>query len=560
MHFIPNLIRVNFNYFIRLLILSFCCTIIHVFWCNFGGISKYLLSQHGNLFETFLDIVLCIFVISLALSLLFSLNSFLTKVFIISANFIGSLYTYYSLHFGIVINEQIVISALFFPESNDIYSSFDWLVFVYTIFLISTSTIAILFLEKKLKISSRFSLKKTKLLEIIKNNFLRTIIVITVTLLILAPIYKSGFVITYKLKTFAEQMMPSYLMVKYKEIKLMHKSSKKVYLKGYEHYGFKLEKNYQEPIIAVIVVGESLRSNRLGINGYSRDTTPKIEKIPNLFVFKDVLSCATTTSASLLCMLTDEKQEKWMEKFSKSQHQKKYSVAKVLKDVGFEVTVLSTANKDSNLYIYKDFHAPDNIIMSSELRKKYMSKLDDFGDLLLVQEIKTEITKNSLYVLGTRGNHREYYSNYTKDFAKFQPDMGHSLEEIGNSYDNSILYFDNFMNEIVQKLKDKNAIIFYASDHGESLGENNIFLHGAPINTAPEEQIRVPMIMWMSDKFINLNKDKYLSLKKANELNRSKKLEVKHDHFFHTITGCLGIKSAKNDKNDNLNLCNHDKN
>jgi KDO II ethanolaminephosphotransferase len=112
------------------------------------------------------------------------------------------------------------------------------------------------------------------------------------------------------------------------------------------------------------------------------------------------------------------------------------------------------------------------------------------------------------------------------------------------------------MNELVNKLKDSNAIIFYASDHGESLGEGDVFLHGAPLETAPREQRRVPMIIWMSDKFIKSNQKNYANLKKANELNRAEKLEVKHDHFFHTIIGCLGIKPTKKIENSDLNLCN----
>ncbi|NBX53369.1 MAG: hypothetical protein EBT63_06960 [Proteobacteria bacterium] len=548
----------NASHYFRLLLLSFCCVLIHAFWCNFGGLYKYFLSQNNKLLETSLDTILCVVILSLALALLFSLNIFLTRIFIFLANFIGAVYTYFALHLGIIINEQIMISALFYAEENDISSSFDYWVFIYTIFLMAVSTFVILGLEKKLKIKSRYSFNKNQLIEILKNNFTRLTISVIFILLFLAPIHKNVFVITYKLKTFAEQMMPSYLMAQYKEIKLMHKSSKKIELKGYENYGFELQKSGNEtaPTIAVIVIGESLRSDRLSINGYARDTTPKMQKIKNLFSFKDVLTCATSTSASLLCMLTDEKQDEWMPKFASSTNEKKYSVAKVLKDVGFDITVLSTANKDSGIYIYKDFHAPDKIIMASELRKKYMSELNDFGDLLLLQEIKTDVTKNSLYVLGTRGSHREYYGNYTRDFAKFQPDIGHSLEQIANSYDNTIVYFDNFMNELVNKLKDSNAIIFYASDHGESLGEGDVFLHGAPLETAPREQRRVPMIIWMSDKFIKSNQKNYANLKKANELNRAEKLEVKHDHFFHTIIGCLGINPTKKIENSDLNLCN----
>jgi KDO II ethanolaminephosphotransferase len=145
--------------------------------------------------------------------------------------------------------------------------------------------------------------------------------------------------------------------------------------------------------------------------------------------------------------------------------------------------------------------------------------------------------------------------NYTRDFAKFEPDIGHSLEEINNSYDNSVLYFDNFMSKLIEKLQDKNAIIFYVSDHGESLGENNVFLHGAILENAPKEQRMVPMMIWMSEKYKNNNKKNYLNLQNNSFLNSKDNLNIKHDHFFHTILGCLNIKSQNNKNFEALNLC-----
>jgi glucan phosphoethanolaminetransferase (alkaline phosphatase superfamily) len=554
---IKNLLKDNFKYYQNILILSIICSSIHIFICNFGGIYKFIISQENSVFDILKDLSICGLIFSLATSILFSINIFITRIFIFICNFVGAIYTYFVLHQGIIINEQIIISAIFFPEGNDFYSSFDFIVFFYVIPIIILSTFLIYFLEKKLKIKSIFSYKIHQISKIFLNNFSRLFYGLILVIILLAPFYKNIFILTFKLRTVSEQMMPSFVFAQYKEIILMHKISQKVDLKGYENYNYQISNpsKKDEPTIAVIVVGESLRSDRLGLNGYNRNTTPQLAKISNLLNFKNVLSCATTTSASLLCMLTDEEQDGWIKKYSSASYEKKYSVAKVIKDQGFTVKVLSTANKDSSIYIYKDFHAPDKIIMASELRKKYMSKFDDYGDLLLLQEVNSDVENPTLYVLGTRGSHREYYMNYTRDFAKFEPDIGHSLEEINNSYDNSVLYFDNFMSKLIEKLQDKNAIIFYVSDHGESLGENNVFLHGAILENAPKEQRMVPMMIWMSEKYKNNNKKNYLNLKNNNLLHKNDNLNIKHDHFFHTILGCLNIKSKNNKNFETLNLC-----
>lgn len=554
---IKNLLLTNFKEYLNILLLSLICTAMHVFVCNYGGISNYILSQNNNINDRIFDVIICVVILSFALSILFSINIFISKFFVFICNFIGAIYTYFVCYQGIIINEQIVISAIFFPEANDYSSAFDFMVFIYVILITLISCVTIFYFEKKLKVKSIFTAYPKKLLQIIIKKMLQFFIALILIISLLAPFYKHVFILTYKLKTISEQMMPSYLFAQYKEIILMHKSSQNFDLKGYEDYDFQFVNSLNKsPVIAVIVIGESLRSDRLSLNNYHRNTNPLLSKVPNLLTFKDVLSCATTTSASLLCMLTDEEQDQWPNKFYSANYEKKYSVSKILKDLGFDVVLLSTANKDSSIYVYKDFHAPNKVIMASELRKKYMSKYNDYGDLLLLEEVNVNIDKNTLYVLGTRGNHREYYMNYSRKFAKFQPDIGHSIEEINNSYDNAVLYFDNFMSELINKLKYHNSIIYYVSDHGESLGENNIFLHGAKIEDAPKEQRMVPMMIWMSDEYIKNNKQKFLNLKNKNIANRNDKLNLKHDHFFPTILGCLNIKSKKTNNLEKLNLCN----
>lgn len=546
----------NSKSFASTIILSFLCVLIHIFICNYGGIFNFITNQQNNIISIIFDILLSSVLIGIVLSFLFSINFFFTKILILVANFIALIYSYFVVHLGVLINEQIIISALFYGEGNDFFSAFDSWIYLYVLPLFFLTSWLISSLQKKFNLNSDFKLNKVFILHYAQNIITKVTYNLIAILLLIILVNTNLYIAIYKLKTLSEAMMPSYLFAQYNEIKLMYKSSKNLNLQGYEHYQFKNNGKNNEPLLVVILIGESLRSDRLSINGYYRKTTPNLAKIPNLLSFKDVLSCATSTSASLLCVLTDENQDEWMAKFSQSIHQKKYSVAKIFKDLGFEIIVLSSANKDSGIYIYKDFHAPNKIVMASELRKKYLSKYNDFGDIILLEELNTNITKDSVFVLGTRGSHREYYSNYPREFAKFTPDLGHSYEQIQNSYDNTVLYFDNFLSKVIEKLKNNNAVIFYVSDHGESLGENGIFLHGTAIENAPDEQRKVPMIVWMSDKFIKNNPNEFVKIKKNNKLNREGKLSVKHDHFFHSILGCTKIKSQNSVSNPNLNLCN----
>lgn len=544
-----------FSKYLKIFTWSLICVAIHFFVGNFGGVYKYLSLHQDTLFSTFLDIIFSLFVVTIFLSLLFSINIFITKILVLIANFIALIYSYFVIHFGIVINQQVLISALFFAEGNDVSSSFDFWIYIYCIPLFVVSTLTINFFQKKLNIKSFISIKKVNLSNYLKNKLAVIGYSLATIILLFLVINFNIFLATYKLKTILEQLMPSFILTQSSEIKLMYKSSKNYDLEGYNEYRFKLKdanKN-KDPLIVVIFIGESLRSDRLSINGYKRETTPKIQQIPNLFAFKDVLSCATTTAPSLLCMLTDEMQDQFINKFNDGSYQRKYSVAKVFKDLNFDVTVLSNANKDSGIYNYKNFHSPDKIITAHELRQKHMTKINDFGDLILLEEINNKVERNSLYVLGTRGSHREYYSNYPRQYAKFEPDLGHSLEEINNSYDNTVVYFDIFMDKLVNKLKNENAIIFYSSDHGESLGENNVFLHGLPLNIAPKEQRNIPMMIWMSNKFIAQNTNQFNALKHNHKLHQANKLPVRHDHLFFTIVGCVNFESNK--IKDSLNLC-----
>ena len=143
------------------------------------------------------------------------------------------------------------------------------------------------------------------------------------------------------------------------------------------------------------------------------------------------------------------------------------------------------------------------------------------------------------------GNHGPaYYKRYTKEYEKFQPVCKtNQLEQckkqsIANAYDNALLYTDNFLDatiELAQKYKSADTAVLYMSDHGESLGENGIYLHGLPYFIAPDAQKHIGSFLWLDEAFKkDLNMTKIISKK-------DKKLS--HDYLFHTLLGLFGVKT-----------------
>lgn len=155
-------------------------------------------------------------------------------------------------------------------------------------------------------------------------------------------------------------------------------------------------------------------------------------------------------------------------------------------------------------------------------------------------------------VVHTSGSHWNYGARYPKSFAYFKPvceeESGKkdhsacSYEGLMNSYDNSIRYTDFVLNSIIAKLEDKNAFLIYVSDHGESLGEDGFYGHGAM--AFRKEQEEVPLIVWFSDKY--LEKRPHLKYLKIDS-------EISHDNVFHSMLDCASISS--NILQNDLSIC-----
>jgi len=302
----------------------------------------------------------------------------------------------------------------------------------------------------------------------------------------------------------------------------------------------------------VFVIGETTRWDHMGILGYDRDTTPKLAKEKNLVAFRGE-SCDTATKLSLRCMFVREGGAE----DNPQRTLKEQNVFAVLKQLGFSSNLFAM---QSEVWFYGNTMA-DNFSYREQIAAEPRNRGKQVDDMLLVEEMKRSVDEHPkgkhLIILHTKGSHFSYVQRYPRSFAKWTPecvsiDKECSKDQLINAFDNSVLYTDTVLDSIISQLRDKRAIIFYASDHGESIDERK-HLHGTPRKMAPPEQFRVPLLVWASDKYLE-NPDR---AREFAHMQEQAKMKVPHRHveLYDTIMGCLGYTSPDGGINQNNNWC-----
>ncbi|MCT7529742.1 phosphoethanolamine transferase [Aliarcobacter cryaerophilus] len=299
------------------------------------------------------------------------------------------------------------------------------------------------------------------------------------------------------------------------------------------------EENEPKELI-ILVIGETARADRFSLNGYSKETNPLLKK-EDLVSFTNMSSCGTSTAHSVPCMFSIFPKDDYSYKKGASTK----NVLDVLNNTQDVAILWRDNNSDSKgvaLRVdYEDFQTPKiNSICDEECRDEGMLVgLEDY--------IEKNRGRDILIVLHQMGNHGPaYYKRYPKEFEKFTPVCktnqleNCTQEEISNAYDNAILYTDYFLSKSINFLKKYNesheTALVYISDHGESLGENGIYLHGMPYAFAPKEQINVASFIWLGDGAMEHEYDK-------TKLKSYKDEKFSHDNLFHTLLGLFEIKS-----------------
>jgi len=284
-------------------------------------------------------------------------------------------------------------------------------------------------------------------------------------------------------------------------------------------------------MVVVLVIGESARATDFSLYGYKKDTNPNLETVKNLLVLK-AKSLATYTTASVHSMLS-----------YKGSISDNYEVLpNYLHRLGVYVVWRRHNWGAPTLHV-------DKIEAFSDLKKSCKGKDCNYDEGLLTNLDKEILStdKNKVFiVLHTAGSHGPlYYQKYPKSFEKFKPvcktvDLKECTHQsLINTYDNTILYTNYFLYKTIQtlkKIKDRPVLMIYLSDHGESLGEYGLYLHGTPYSIAPIYQKKIPFLIWMSNKFL---KQKNINIK---EINTTKTYNPKY--VFHTILGAFDINSS----------------
>lgn len=302
----------------------------------------------------------------------------------------------------------------------------------------------------------------------------------------------------------------------------------------------------------VFIIGETTRWDHMGILGYDRDTTPKMAQEKNLIAYRGY-SCDTATKLSLRCMFVREGGAS----DNPQRTLKEQNVFSVLHQLGFTSDLYAM---QSEMWFYSNTMA-QNISYREQIGAEARNRGKPVDDMLLIDEMKLSLNGNPdgkhMIILHTKGSHFNYTQRYPRSFAKWTPecvgvDKDCSKAQLINSYDNSVMYVDHFIDTVIDQVRDKKAIVFYAADHGESINEFE-HLHGTPRKMAPPEQFRVPMIVWMSDKYLeDPEKAKmFAQLKKEADM----KVPRRHVELYDTILGCLGYTSPDGGINENNNWC-----
>lgn len=306
-----------------------------------------------------------------------------------------------------------------------------------------------------------------------------------------------------------------------------------------EHYTYIAPANIGD-IYVVFIIGETTRWDHMGILGYNRNTTPQLAKEKNLISFQGT-ACDTSTKLSLRCMfvreggVADNPQRTVKEK----------NIFAVLKSLGFSSELFAM---QSEVWFYKN-----TMVNNYSFREIIAAEKHNHGkrvdDMLLINELKQSLERfpdgKHLVILHTKGSHYLYTQRYPRSFAHYQPecmsiDSSCTKQQLINSFDNSVLYTDKVISSVIDQVRDKKALVFYAADHGESI-DNNSHFHGTPRLIAPQEQFRVPLIVWASNKFLadsSYNKI-FTQLRAQQQTNKSRH----HQELFDTVLGCLGYTS-----------------
>jgi len=307
--------------------------------------------------------------------------------------------------------------------------------------------------------------------------------------------------------------------------------------------------DHDKPRLTIMIVGETARADHFAYNGYGRDTNRYTAPFQPVY-FRDVISCGTATAVSVPCMFSDLSRSD----FSSNAAKNRQNLLDIAQDSGVDVTWIDNNSSCKGMCLRQRYERIDTD------KSNPLCDGDYCFDEILVERLTAKLAQlslqDSLIVLHQIGSHGPtYYRRYPDAHRLYAPDCPRSdiqncsSQELINTYDNTIAYSD-YINSKIIELADAthfDATVVYVSDHGESLGDGGVYLHGLPYRFAPEAQTRVPMWVWTNHHAQGLRN----CLAPFTEPTLAS-----HDNVFHTLLGMMGVSSsAHNPELDLTNNC-----
>ena len=435
---------------------------------------------------------------------------------------------YFKSVYSLSLSEEAV-QSVFHANTQEIGSNFDHKIWLWIFFLAIVPTIFLYFFSKKHEAT-------------VGNWLFSNVVSFILIILLVCGSIKHVWHIQFYEKSLSAVMPYNYL------IGLARYLKHREFIYSQKDNNFIIEQNEQHNDLKfVVIIGESARSDHFSLNGYHLNTNPILSKVDNLINYSNAYALATYTIGGV--------QNIFKHDVSKNH----FSLIKLMEQNNFNTFWFSNHRYEDDIVTSIATEAQTNAFRDNIIANGATTNFDEVLIPYLDKALKEKSNENAFIVLHSFGSHYSYDLRYPDEFLQFSPTCKeehsffgrthcNNIVKIRNAYDNSILYTDYFIAQVIETLKNYNAVLLYISDHGESLGENGIYYHTTEYAHAPKEQLHVPMLVWASDRFLQ----NPINLKNFNKLKLQKDNKVDQSYIFHTIPHCLGF-----DKNINkeLSLC-----
>ncbi len=495
----------------------FFSSLILVLFYNFVFFEKSFAVFKSIPFMISLGVLLFLF-IALLQTIFYSKYTF--KPFMIYLFITGSLSLYFMQKYGVVIDDKM-IQNIFETDISEASDLFNYEVLGYFLVLGLLPS----FIIYKLKINY-LNIKQTFLFKLKYIPLLLLLIVANVYLF--SKAYTSFFREYKPLRYYTNPTYPLYGLGKFIQRKYFIKKLKFKKVGG----DAKLLPKEGKPKLFIFVTGEAARADHFSLNGYKRDTNPTLKKDKEITSFKNFYSCGTETAVSVPCMFSPLTRSNYKDSKAKSMS----SLIDVLNYAGVRLLWIDNNSDSKGVAVRIKNYKNIKDSCHGECRDfKMLDGLDKF--------VKTP--KTTFIVLHQMGSHGpEYYKRYDKKYEKFKPVCQTNQlnkctrQSIINAYDNTIVATDAFLTKVKEFLKshqDKYKVaLWYVADHGESLGEKGIYLHGMPYFIAPDAQKHPASIIWFGKDFGISNQ----------QMKKLKDKKLSQDYIFSSILDAMDVNTS----------------